>query len=194
METRLLVAAFVYLGSYLPLSLILLIQDFDPKFFSRQMCFELANLDQCEIPLKHPVIALSFLLLCMISLAVTLLVIRYTKTKLSVKVEEAKHIPADLMNYVLPYVVSFMSLDYQETSKLVGFFIFLAWIFWITYKSGQTILNPVLVAFGWKHYEVKYSFIGSADIFEGVCLSKQKLLPRETYVYGSVDDVLIFKG
>jgi hypothetical protein len=53
------------------------------------------------------------------------------------------------MNYVLPYVVSFMSIDYQVTGKFVGFLIFLGWMFLITYKSGQIMLNPLLTVFGW---------------------------------------------
>ena len=63
-------------------------------------------------------------------------------------VTESKHVPADLINYVIPYVVSFMSLDYEQTPKLFGFAVFLIWIFWITYKSGQIALNPVLAVLG----------------------------------------------
>ena len=58
------------------------------------------------------------------------------------------------MNYTLPYIVSFMSFGYDQEGKFIGIVIFLTWIFWITYKSGQIILNPILVAFGWKLYEV----------------------------------------
>ena len=38
------------------------------------------------------------------------------------------------MNYTLPYVVSFMSIEYHDTGKFVGLIIFLAWMFWITYR------------------------------------------------------------
>ena len=56
-------------------------------------------------------------------------------------------------------MVSFMSLDYEQGPKLVGFAAFLLWIFWITHKSGQIAMNPVLAVLGWKLYEIKYTFI-----------------------------------
>lgn len=99
--------------------------------------------------------------------------------------------PADLMNYVLPYVVSFMSLDYSETSKFLGFFIFLAWIFWITYKSGQVVLNPVLVAFEWKYYEIKYRYEGDSGTHTEGCLAKALPLSGESLRYASIDEVKI---
>jgi len=97
------------------------------------------------------------------------------------------------MNYVVPYVVSFISLDYQETSKFVGFLIFLGWLFWITYESGQIILNPILTVFGWKLYEIKYTFIGSRNILTGRSLASTEISPNTTYHHAQVQDVLIIK-
>ena len=46
-----------------------------------------------------------------------------------------------------------MGISYDETEKLFGFGVFLFWMFAITYKSGQIIMNPLLLMFGWKLYE-----------------------------------------
>lgn len=46
-----------------------------------------------------------------------------------------------------------MGISYDETEKLFGFGVFLLWMFAITYKSGQIIMNPLLLMFGWKLYE-----------------------------------------
>lgn len=195
MHTRITTALLIYLGSYLPLSMILMVQDIKTESLSQKFCSNWnAFPSSCEIPLKHPILALTFFLLCLCSLFVTLATIRVSKAKRKIVIEESRHVPADLMNYVLPYIVSFMSLDYSETSKFLGFFIFLAWIFWITYKSGQVILNPVLVAFEWKHYEIKYRYEGDTNAYTEGCLAKTTPLPGELLQYASIDEVKIINN
>jgi hypothetical protein len=85
---------------------------------------------------------------------------------------EVKYVPADLMNYTLPYVVSFMSIEYQDTGKFIGLIIFLGWMFWITFRAGQIILNPLLIAFGWRLYDIKYRYAGSQNLYSGFALVK----------------------
>ncbi len=97
------------------------------------------------------------------------------------------------MNYVLPYVVSFMTLDYHDVGKFVGFLIFLSWIFLISYKSGTIILNPLLIVFGWKLHEIKYRFTDSANVYSTAALSKSDLAPSSTYRQQSIQDVMIIK-
>lgn len=46
-----------------------------------------------------------------------------------------------------------MGIAYGEPQKLVGFGVFLLWMFAITQKSGQILMNPLLLIFGWKLYE-----------------------------------------
>jgi hypothetical protein len=106
-------------------------------------------------------------------------------------VVEAKYIPAELMNYTLPYVVSFMSISYQETGKFVGLIIFLLWMFWITYRSGQVILNPILVSFGWRLYEVSYRFAGDTKEYSGRILSCGWIAPGQRHKFSTIQDVII---
>jgi hypothetical protein len=70
-------------------------------------------------------------------------------------IEEAKTIPNDLINYVFPYVVSFMALDIAATGKFYGFLVFLGWMFAITYRSGQILMNPLILVIGWQLYEIR---------------------------------------
>ncbi len=97
------------------------------------------------------------------------------------------------MSYTLPYVVSFMSLDYQDTGKFVGLLIFLGWMFLITYRSGQLILNPLFAVLGWRFYEIKYTFPGSSAEYLGRVLSKALLEPGKRYSHSVVQDILIIK-
>ncbi|HBZ1360891.1 TPA: hypothetical protein MJE59_16030 [Klebsiella pneumoniae] len=46
-----------------------------------------------------------------------------------------------------------MGISYDEPQKLIGFLVFLLWMFAITYKSGQILMNPLLIIMGWRLYE-----------------------------------------
>lgn len=96
------------------------------------------------------------------------------------------------MNYTLPYVVSFMSIDYQDAGKFIGFVVFLGWMFWISYKSGQIILNPVLIALGWRLYDVTYQFAGGTDIHKTKALVQGHLAPGN-HKQWPIQDIQIIK-
>jgi hypothetical protein len=155
MNPRFVVACIIFAGSYLPLSLILLAQnvDYSPAPNSGWVLPWLG----WHIALKNPAFSIGIFAACLICFLITLPALASVPARTQIIIKEAEPNPADLMSYVLPYVVSFMSIDYQETGKFVGFLIFLGWMFWITHASGQIILNPVLAVLGWKLYKIVYT-------------------------------------
>lgn len=99
------------------------------------------------------------------------------------------------MNYVLPYVVSFMGIDYKDPAKLLGFVVFFSWIFVITFRSGQAILNPVLAVFGWRLFEVTYQFEGGSETtYAGIMLSRITPEIGRVYQKAQLQDVMVVKG
>jgi hypothetical protein len=175
-QFRLITALIVFIGSYLPLSLILLAQNSVLADFSKHLCWPLTK-GVCELPIRSPIFSVGLFALTLVCFVVTLIALRAVRPSISIEVLEAEYIPTDLMNYTLPYVVSFMSIDYQETGKFVGFLVFLVWMFWITYRAGQIILNPVLIAMGWRLYTISYRFAGSHQVLKTSALSKGHLTP-----------------
>ncbi|SHM44885.1 hypothetical protein SAMN05518668_109176 [Sphingobium sp. YR657] len=176
MQFRFLTALIVFIGSYLPLGLILLAQNFDFAATGKQFCWPV-NEAECTVPIKSPIFSVGLFILTLLCFGVTLIALRAIRPSIDVEVTEAEYVPTDLMNYTLPYVVSFMSIDYQETGKFIGFLVFLAWMFWITHRAGQIILNPVLIAMGWRLYTISYRFAGSQKVFKTSALSKGHLIP-----------------
>jgi hypothetical protein len=152
MKLRFWAAAVIYLASYLPLSVILLCQDMNLDRLESGLCnpFAASAAGRCQVSLDHPIAAIGAVLICALALGVALLTLQLVEPKQKVLIKDSKAVPADLMNYVLPYVVSFMGLDYKDGGKLLGFGVFFVWIFFITHRSGQVILNPVLIVFGWQ--------------------------------------------
>ena len=194
MQLRKLAAFLVYLGSYLPLSLILLAQDIDGQAIGRGFCDRADLVGNCKLPLLHPWLSIGAVIVCALCLSLTFFVLGLIKTKNRIGVTESKHVPADLLNYVIPYILSFISLDYASPQKAVGFLVFFVWIFWLTFRTGQIPLNPVLAGFGWKLYEVKYHFLGSTDLFTGRALSKEIIEPKQQYRHAAMQDVMVLES
>lgn len=170
MEFRIGTAAIVFLGSYFPLSLILFAQNFQYSMLNRPFCWPLID-GKCEIPLGAPIFSLSMVILTLSCLIITVISLRIIRPSQDIEVISSKYIPTDLMNYTLPYIVSFMSIEYSDTGKFVGFLVFLLWIFWISHRSGQVILNPVLIALSWRMYDIEYKFPGGQDKHTGKALA-----------------------
>jgi len=86
-----------------------------------------------------------------------------------------------------------MGLDFASPSKIVGFAVFFVLIFWITYRSGQIVMNPILAVFGWKLFEIKYNFLQSRDQLSGRVLARIEIEPNKTYAHGNIQDVMIVR-
>lgn len=192
MNPRLLFAFAIFLGSYLPLSTILLLQDLDDKRRKGRFCWDFLTSETCNLPLQKPFLSVSLFLICLVCFFFSWLALKLAEPDgKKIKIIESKYTPSDLMNYVLPYIVSFMSIDYLQVNKFFGFVIFLLWLFWLSYKSGQVILNPMLIVFNWKMYEVTYRYPGGNDVFSGVVLSNVNVEPNSNYEYETVQSVIV---
>jgi hypothetical protein len=195
MQLRRLSAFALYVGSYFPLCLVLLAQDIDFNAARAGLCNPSDWLEPtCGLPLLHPIWSIGAAIISVGCLAVTLWTLRVVEVAHRVSIAEAKHIPADLINYIIPYVVSFMGIDFASPSKMVGFGVFFVLIFWITFRSGQIVMNPILAVFGWKLFEIKYSYLQSSDQFAGRVLSRIEIEPNKTYAHGNIQDVMIVGG
>ncbi len=153
MQFKLPSAFLIFLGSYLPLAIILGVQDIPKEWWEQPLCLTI-ELGNCVFnPFKNGIQTLSFIGITLVATILSQLSLQKISFPYTIDVISAKSIPNDIINYVFPYVVSFMGISYSEPEKLLGFAVFLLWMFAITYKSGQIIMNPLLLMFGWKLYE-----------------------------------------
>ena len=154
MQMHLFPALILFLGSYFPLSLILLIQDIDEKSWQAPLC-RITNISFCYFPeLENPGRALGLFGICAVSLIIFMILMRNLPGHSSLEVVDSKSVPNDLINYVFPYVVSFMGLDLGIDGKFFGFLLFIVLMFVITYRAGQILMNPYLLVAGWQLYEL----------------------------------------
>jgi hypothetical protein len=189
MQFRLIPALLVFLGSYFPLAVILALQDIRAKDWQSGIC---RSLFQCSFPsLNHPYLSLFGLLLTLVCLLLTIRILGSLRYKYPVSVEASRPIPNELISYSFPYIVSFIGVDYGSAGKVAGLAVFLFWLFLITYKAGQIIMNPVLLVLGWNLYEADVSINGHKRSIR--LLSKKEPTPG-IYLCQSVQGSYITMG
>lgn len=188
-------AMALFIGSYFPLTLILWFRNIDERTWTRNICKsnELSNFSMnCFIPgPENPAIIYSMMLASVISLIMLFSFLKKIKSKGEVLITSFKSIPNDLINYVFPYVVSFMGLNISNVGETIGFFIFLSFMFLITYFSGQILMNPFLLLFGWKLYEVEGKISGETTVFKAI--SNEHLEKNEKIGTRLAQDMYILK-
>jgi hypothetical protein len=162
MQFQVIPGLLIFLGSYLPLAIILAIQDVPSSWWAKPVCTWSRAVDSgCEFnPFEHPGLALSFLAITAAAVALSRASLRKISFPFVVNVKCAKATPNEIINYTFPYVVSFMGLTYSDTQKLLGFAVFLLWMFAITFKSGQILMNPLLLVLKWRLYEATIEING----------------------------------
>lgn len=188
MQFRVLSAFIIFIGSYLPLALILAVQDIPMSWWEKDFC-DFSDVNQCLFnPFENPYLSILFIAATCISVVVSNVSLRKISFPFDAKIESSKTTPNDIINYVFPYVVSFMGISYEAPEKLLGFAVFLLWMFAITYKSGQIIINPLLLMFGWNLYEAKISINGKS---RNVRILKKGNLVPDNYKVQTIQDFYI---
>lgn len=188
MQFRVISAFIVFIGSYLPLALILAVQDIPVSWWSRPFC-NFSSLENCLFnPFSNPYLSVGFIGVTLFSVVISYFLFRKISFPFEGQVESSKVIPNDIISYVFPYAVSFMAMSYDAPDKLLGFAVFLLWMFAITYKSGQIIMNPLLLMFGWKLYEARILMRG--QVRDVRILAQTSLVPG-TYKFQTIQDFYI---
>lgn len=189
MQFRLIPALLVFLGSYFPLALILALQDVSHQTWTVGLC---VDWKVCTVPsFDHPWLSAFGVLTTGLCLLLTFKVISQLRYKYPIRVIDSKPVPSELISYSFPYIVSFMGVDYSSLGKIAGLVAFLIWLFLITYKAGQIIMNPILLVIGWNLYEARISINGHERTVK--VLSK-KILPPDSYLCQEVKGCYIING
>lgn len=144
MKLRLWAALAIFISSYSPLAVILLIKDLDEKTF---------------IP-QHPWVAGSLLAVALISVPVVLIAASSVKHGNSVTVVRVSNQSGELVNYSIPYMISFFEFSLGEWKALISFGLFLALMFVLTVRTQNIFINPILALVGYGLYDVEFTSAG----------------------------------
>lgn len=193
MQFQIFPGFLIFLGSYLPLALILAIQDIPQSWWGRTVCMPSAFFSgACHFnPFINPDLSITFLGVSAAAVLLAWFSLRKISYPFSIEIKRAKATPNEIINYTFPYVVSFMGISYGEPQKLLGFGVFLLWMFSITYKSGQILMNPLLLILGWRLYEATILING---VEKDVRILKAGPLSPGLAAAQTIQDFYIIKG
>ncbi len=144
MKPKILTAILLFTSAYSPLVLILAVKDFD---------FE------CCHNFHHPITI--WILIGLSAFSIFLLFYSISSIKkgnMPVKIVEVQNRSVDLINYTIPYIVSFFGFDLAKTDDIISLSIFMLLMLILTIKSKSVFLNPILLIAGYNLYDLKYEF------------------------------------
>ncbi|MDN3509988.1 MAG: hypothetical protein QY310_14370 [Candidatus Jettenia sp. CY-1] len=172
MTPTLWASVIIFFSAYSPLALIFVIKDFN--FITNK--------------LEHPHVSFVILGFALLSVLFLWFVIRTIKKGFYITIEEAGNRSNELLNYTLPYIVSFLEIDLGKPQDVIAFCLFMLLLCFLSIKTNIIFLNPVLALFGYRLYDVKFK---ENDIpKKGNFLSKQELLIGSQYKIRKIYDFL----
>jgi len=158
MKPRIITLVLLFISSYSPLFLILAVKDFD---------FD----NWC---LKHPIAVWIMLGISLLSIVLLFVSLRYLKKgNMPVKIISVKNRSVDLINYTIPYILSFFSFDLSKWDDIISLFIFLLIMLILTITSKSIFLNPILAFAGYGMYDIEYEYNSTTSSV--IAISKYEL-------------------
>lgn len=141
MRLRFLPSLLIFISAYSPLAIIFLIQDYD---YDRQT-------------IAHPAIVWSLLALSAISCLLTYAAVRLIHVSSPpVVVQSASNQSGSLINYSIPYMITFFVMDLGNMKLLLSFGFFMIIMYFLTMRTHNIFINPILVFLGYGIYDVCY--------------------------------------
>jgi hypothetical protein len=163
MKPRLAISFIIFLSAYAPLSLLFAVRDFD----SAARWFH------------HPRFVFGVLGVAGVSLVFLLFAMSRLKGQFSIRVNRVALRSNDLIDYTIPYLISFFGVDFGKWQDITALGMFLLLLFALSYKTQSIFINPALALFGYGLYEV--DFTEGTKQKHGVFLAKGDLIPNSDY-------------
>ena len=161
MKPRLFISLLIFLSAYAPLAVIVAVKDFN---------WETHKFAHIEGSIVCLVVAF-------LSIVVLRAVMKAFPGQHPVVIKSVKGRSGDLINYSIPYLVVFATVDkFFELSNFLPFTLFMALMFLLTLKTQSIFINPILAAMGYGLFDVQFQE-GKVEK-EGVFLIKGELIPK----------------
>ncbi len=101
-----------------------------------------------------------------------------------VEIKSVSNRSVDLINYTIPYILSFFGFDLSKWEDVISLTIFLTIMFVLTITSRSLFLNPILAFAGYGLYDIEYEFNGNVKVV--AVLSKYELKTGQRFYLKSL--------
>jgi len=176
MNPKIFTAILLFISAYSPLFIILAVKDFD---FDNTLSF------------GHPLAVLIILLFTVASIVLLFLTVtKMERGNMPVRVKSVTNRSSDLVNYTIPYILSFFGFDLSKWADVISLGIFLLIMLMLTIKSKSVFLNPILAMRGYGLYDLDYTF--NDHDYSVIVLCKGDLSPNDICFVRSLTRFLYF--
>lgn len=170
MKPKIITAILLFISAYSPLFLILAVKDFR---FKHPYGFD------------NPILISVLIGISILSVILLFYTMNNMKRgNMPIQVKEIKNRSIDLINYTIPYIISFVGLSLSDINDIISLLIFLFLLLLLTLKSKSVFINPLLLMIGYNLYDVEYEFNGK--LFSNIFLSKVEIKKNETFYVRSL--------
>lgn len=105
----------------------------------------------------HPYIVFGVLGVAILSCVILGLSVNTLKSSLPpVSIQSVSNCSEELINYSIPYMISFWGMDLGNLNMLLSFVFFMLILCYLTLKTHKIFINPMLIIMGYNIYEVRY--------------------------------------
>ncbi len=185
--TTLLPSIAIFISGYTPLFLIMIIKNIKGfEFHEFEFSSEIINFTSIQIPywviLNNPITVLFLIVTSVLSLFFLQYVLKnISENPFKIKILKAKSRSSEVVNYTIPYMISFVAFDLGKWQDITSLILFLSVLCLLSIRSQSIFINPILAALGYGLYDCKY--VEGGENKECVMLSKSDLLENSDETY-----------
>ncbi|MGR5062008.1 hypothetical protein [Photobacterium sp. DNB22_13_2] len=161
-KTRLVSSIAIFISGYTPLFLIMIIKDIK-SFFWYEKILDTPILFVSKIKFPYWInFSNKDVVFTLIGLSVvSLILLRYvlkniTKDPFDITINSAKCRSSEVVNYTIPYMISFVAFDLSKWQDIFSLVLFLSVLCLLSIRSQSVFINPILAAMGYGLYDCSY--------------------------------------
>lgn len=164
MKPKFVTAVLLFISSFSPLFVIFAVKDFDFAAYK----------------FSHPVFTIIMLGSVLLSVIILFLIFsKIDKGNVIIKITSVGNRSTDLINYTIPYMLSFIGINLGSPADLISVSIFLFILMMLTITSKSVFVNPILAMAGYGLYDIVYEY--NNKTYSTIVISKYSLHQNEKY-------------
>lgn len=197
--TTLIPSIAIFISGYTPLFLIMIIKDITGlNWYTYQFSSATLGFENIIFPIGFLMTNSSVVWGLVIVSVISLLMLRYvlkniTSNPFEITITKAKSRSSEVVNYTIPYMISFVAFDLSKWQDLLSLIIFLGILCLLSIRSQSIFINPILAALGYGLYDCSYT--ENEKVKECVMLSPKDLAINDVVEYKKLNNYMgIIKG
>lgn len=169
-----LVSIIVFVSSYSPLGAILIIKDYD--FSSRLF--------------HNPKAVVGIAIAMVLSVIMLVVTISWIKVGPDITIKRISNRSNELVNYTIPYMISFFGFDLGKWQDMASFGIFMILMCVLTIRTQSLFINPILAVIGYGLYDIEFTMERIDK--QGIFISDLELETNTRYTVRKLSRFLYF--